>query len=416
MMIEKFSYTSKVKKSIIFIALLGICMLFLGILMASQSTHDLSMDSHSHSHNVFHWTKRLWANLWINNVFFTGVSIIGVFFVALQYVTRSGWSAGLKRVPEAFGYWLPIGGLIMLATFLIASHELFHWTHSYLYDIESELYDPIIVGKKPYLNYFFYLFRMGLYFTVWTSFFFIIRKQSLQEDIKGGLTYYRKKVKYSAFFIIFFAITSSTSAWDWILSIDTHWFSTMLGWYVFASWHVSGLCFITLFIIFLKDNGYLKNINENHLHDLGKCVFGFSVFWTYIWFSQFMLIYYANIPEETIYFVERLQTENYFALFFVNLIVNFAFPFIGLMARDAKRYPIFLKLVCCVLICGHWLDFYLMVTPGVLAEHGELGMMEIGSMLLYLSAFLHVVLTQLSKSPLVAINHPLINESIHHHV
>ena len=222
-------------------------MLFLGILMASQSTHDLSIDSHSHSHNVFHWTKRLWANLWINNVFFTGVSIIGVFFVALQYVTRSGWSAGLKRVPEAFGYWLPIGGLIMLATFLIASHELFHWTHSYLYDIESELYDPIIVGKKPYLNYFFYLFRMGLYFTVWTSFFFIIRKQSLQEDIKGGLSYYRKKVKYSAFFIIFFAITSSTSAWDWILSIDTHWFSTMLGWYVFASWHVSGLCFITLF-------------------------------------------------------------------------------------------------------------------------------------------------------------------------
>lgn len=402
MMVEKFLYTNKIKKKIIFIALIGVLMLSLSILITSYSGNS--------------WSKRFWSNLWLTNVYFVGVSIIGVFFVALQYVTRSGWSAGLKRVPEAFGFWLPIGGLMMLTIFLIASHDIFHWTHSYLYDPKNELYDPIIVGKKLYLNYFFYLFRMFLYFFVWISLFLIIRKQSLEEDIKGGVSYYKSMVKYSALFIVFFAVTSSTSAWDWILSIDTHWFSTMIGWYVFASWFVTGLSFITLFILFLKRNGYLKNINENHLHDLGKFVFGFSVFWTYIWFSQFMLIYYANIPEETIYFVERLQSKSYSFLFFINLIVNFAFPFLSLMARNTKRYSIFLTIVCTVVICGHFLDFYLMVTPGVLAENGKFGIMEIGIALLYLSAFLHVVLTQLSKSSLIAINHPLMEESIHHHV
>merc|ERR1711991_775488 len=121
------------------------------------------------------------------------------------------------------------------------------------------------------------------------------------------------------------------------MSIDTHWFSTMFGWYVFASWWVTGLALITYMLILLRDNGYMKFVNNSVLHDLGKFVFAFSIFWTYIWFSQFLLIYYANIPEETIYFRERLTSDYYSKIFFFNIVINFFFPFLALMTRDAKR-------------------------------------------------------------------------------
>lgn len=405
---EKFIYTNKIKWNIITAFILGLVIFSLGIFTCS-SNFDL-YDVHG-----FNWMERLSSNLWINNVYFIEISVIGVFFVSLQYVTKSGWSAGIKRIPEAFGYWLPYGFTLMLCVFLLGSSHIFHWTHGYLYDPSHDLYDQIIVGKEPYLNYPFYITRMFIYFIIWYSFFRLIRKESLLEDTNGGVSHYNNMVKYSAFFIILFGITSSTSAWDWILSIDTHWFSTMIGWYVFVSSFVAGLSFITLFVVFLKDQGYLSKINHEHFHDLGKFVFAFSVFWGYIWFSQFMLIYYANIPEETIYFLERLQSSNYMPLFFLNLAINFFFPFLGLMARNTKRYSIFLKIVCIVLLCGHWLDFYLMVTPGVLSEYGDFGLIEIGSTLIYASSFIHVVLSNLSYVPLVSKKHPLIWESINHH-
>ena len=222
-------------------------------------------------------------------------------------------------------------------------------------------------------------------------------------------------VKYSTIFIVFFAITSSTSAWDWTLSIDTHWFSTMYGWYNFASWFVSGLAAITLIVVLLRENGYIKIVSSEHLHDLGKFVFAFSIFWAYIWFGQFLLIYYANIPEESIYFLERLESDYYSPFFFVTLFLNFFFPFLVLMTRDSKRHTIFLKIVCTVVMVGQWLNFYLMITPGVLKENGGFGFIEIGTTMVYFAAFSYVVLQSLSKVPLVAKNHPMLEESIHHH-
>lgn len=410
---EKFVYTAQTKKGLIITAIAGVVLLLVGIIVATKGSppdHDATT-----AHQAFHWTQRLWTNLWINNVYFVGIAIIGVFFVALQYVAKAGWSAGLKRVPEAFGYWLPIGGMVMLIIFVIANHDLFHWTHPYLYDPQDTRYDAIIAGKKAYLNYPFYVGRMIFYFLSWMFFFHLIRRESLAEDIKGGTLPYKRMVKYSAVFIILFAITSSTAAWDWVMSIDTHWYSTLLGWYVFSSWFITGLAAITLLIVFLKTQGYLRIINENHLHDLGKFVFAFSIFWTYIWFSQFLLIYYSNIPEETIYFIERLKSDSYLPIFFVNLMLNFAFPFLVLMTRDAKRYPIFLKIVCIVLLFGHWLDFYLMITPGVLAENGSFGLMEVGTILIYLAAFTHILLKKLASAPLIAQQHPLLQESVVRH-
>ncbi len=437
---EKFEFTAGIKKLLVIFFAIGILAVVLGAMTAGSGGHGdehaVTTTEHSHAEEASHaeasgehdahgspvWLKRLKSNLWINNVFFTGLALLGVFFVAIQYVAQAGWSAPIKRVAEPFGYWLPIAGTLMLALFFFSSHDIFHWTHDYLYNEVLEdgtpnpEYDPIIAGKTWYLTTPFYLGRMVVFFVVWYLFFRVIRKYSLQEDIDGGDGYWRKMVAWSAGFIVFFAVSSSMSAWDWVMSIDTHWFSTMFGWYVFASWWVSGLAAITLLIVFLKDRGYLKMVNSNHLHDLGKFIWAFSIFWTYIWFSQFLLIYYANIPEESIYFVERLTSDHYSPVFFINLILNFFFPFLLLMTRDAKRHTIFLKIVCIVIIFGHWLDFYLMVTPGVMKEDGGFGFMEIGSLMVFASAFTFVLLNQLAKAPLVAKNHPMLEESLHHHI
>jgi len=148
---------------------------------------------------------------------------------------------------------------------------------------------------------------------------------------------------------------------------------------------------------------------------LGKYVFAFSIFWMYIWFSQFMLIYYANFPEEAIYFIERINTQ-YSTFFYANLILNFVFPFLLLMTRNSKRQLIFVKIVAVIVLLGHWLDYYLMVTPGTMKFDGAIGFTEIGVTMIFISLFLYVILSNLAKAPLIAKNHPLLEESLHHHV
>ncbi len=416
---EKFDFNASLKKKLITVGVAGLILTVIGAILLVISGGNNAVDA-SHAaehggHSGFHWYDRLYANLWINNVYFTGLGIIGLFFVALQYAAQAGWSAGIKRIPEAFGAWLPYAFVLMLVVFFFANHTIFHWTHDYLYDKNDPRYDYIIAGKQGYLNIPFYLVRMVIYFAIWYFMYRLIRKESLAEDVNGGTKHYHKMVKYSTIFIVFFAITSSTSAWDWTLSIDTHWFSTMYGWYNFASWFVSGLAAITLIVILLRENGYIRIVSSEHLHDLGKFVFAFSIFWAYIWFSQFLLIYYANIPEESIYFLERLESDYYSPFFFVTLILNFFFPFLVLMTRDSKRHTIFLKIVCTVVMVGQWLNFYLMITPGILKENGGFGFLEIGTTMVYFAAFTYVVLSSLAKAPLIAKNHPMLEESIHHH-
>jgi hypothetical protein len=208
------------------------------------------------------------------------------------------------------------------------------------------------------------------------------------------------------------------SAWDWVMSIDTHWFSTMFGWYMFSSWHVTGLAIITLTILYLKDKGYMAYVTENHLQDLGKFMFAFSIFWSYVWFSQFLLIYYANLPEETIYFLERWEGHNkiYKTSEILNIFFNFFFPFLILMTRDAKRTRIFLKIACSFIIVGHYIDFYQMIMPGVLGKHGGFGLVEFGMVTVFASAFIYVISDQLTKSSLVAKNHPFLPEALHHDI
>jgi hypothetical protein len=452
---ERYTFTAGAKKKLFILAGVGLVLLMIGVFMAMNSGHHAeeqhamtettkslladSSDSHSATdvssegdehgadeghHETETWLKRVFSSLWINNVYFTGLAIIGVFFIAIQYAAQAGWSAGMKRIPMAMASWLPIAAVLMLASWFLVQHDVFHWTHASLYKTVEEGGDALIQGKAAMWYWpmkigtfpIFYVFRIVAFFGLWMWMFRMIKKQMLAEDINGGVEHWKKARKLSAIFLIIFAYSSSVAAWDWVMSIDPHWFSTMFGWYMFASWWVNGLAFITLVIVLLKTQGYLKIVNANHLHDIGKFIFGFSIFWTYVWFSQFLLIYYANIPEEVVYFLQRLEVSNYKWVFYFNLVLNFFLPFLLLMTRDAKRHASFLMVICPIVIVGHWFDFYLMITPGVMKTDGAFGLLEIGMAMIFFAAFIYVMLNSLSKSPLYAKNHPMLEESLHHHI
>ncbi len=368
----------------------------------------------THSHQA-------WSNLLHNTFYFMVIALCGTFFLALQYAAEAGWSVSVKRIPEAMGAFLPYAAVLMLIVFfgnLIAGnnggHYLYHWLHHDLYDPASPEYDKIIDGKSAYLNLPFFVTRMLVYFAVWIGFTLTLRKLSLREDKEGGQAFYKKAKRISAAFLVLFAITSSTSAWDFVMSIDTHWYSTLFGWYTFAGLFISGLSVIGITTAYLVKKGLMPWVTEHHLHDIGKFMFAFSVFWTYLWFAQFMLIWYANIPEEVTYFM--LRFDHYRVLFWTNFFINFITPFIVLMTRDAKRKTNTLLIVGVILIIGHWIDTFLMITPGVVGEHWHIGWMEIGTALGFAGLFMFVMLNALAKAPLLRENHPMLQESLHHSI
>ena len=426
---EQLTLSAKFKRNLYIAIGLGLVFFVVGVLLAAmggdaehghEAAHgaEAAVSEIVTGHHGPTWMTRMWAVLWHNSVFFAGICAMGLFFVCVQHVAWAGWSSIFKRVPESFGAFLPFAAVSVILIFLFGNHDLFHWTHHDLYEVGSVDYDPIIAGKSGYLNMPFFIGRMvvifGLWYFIWTR----IRNYSLAEDQIGGDTNYHKSGYMSAVFLIVFAISTSIAAWDWVMSIDTHWFSTMFGWYVFASWWVTGLATITLICVFLKENGYLKAMNENHFHDLGKFMFAFSIFWTYIWFSQFLLIFYANLPEETVYFIDRLKgfDGKYTGLFFLNLIINFSFPFLALMTRDAKRKLSILKIVTIAIIIGHWLDFYMMIMPGTTKGTSGFGLMELGGFMLYASTFILVIVTTMSKAKLIPAKHPMLEEALHHNI
>ncbi|OON69174.1 quinol:cytochrome C oxidoreductase [Hymenobacter sp. CRA2] len=423
---EFLELSAAARRRFILFIVAGVVLMAIGLIMSAMNIgghHEVAGAAHgagqgASAHGSEHapiWLRRLFASLWQSNVFFLGISAVGTVFVAIHTVAYAGWSIMVRRIAEAFSAWILPGGVILLLVFFASGHNLFHWRTEGIMEPGSANYDAIIAGKAGFLNIGFYVGRMVAFIAIWWFFSKRLRDLSLQEDQLGGTGFWDKSINVSAMFLVLYAVTSSISAWDWVMSIDTHWFSTMFGWYVFASWWVSGIAGILLTAIYLKQAGYLRFLNANHLHDLGKLMFGFSIFWTYVWFSQFMLIWYANLPEEAVYFNQRLGgfDGKYTWLFFFNLIINFAFPFLVLMTRDAKRQIIMLKIVATAVLIGHWLDFYMMIMPGTL--QGDSGfIIEIGTGLVFLGGFLLLMTKRLSQASLVPVNHPFVEESVHH--
>lgn len=395
--------------------------------------------------------SRFWSNLLHNVSFFTLISLMAAFFYSACTVAYAGWHTTFKRVWEAFSLFLVVGLVFMI---ILGLGNYMHWHHLYHWaDLDAVKVDPILSGKASFLNPNWYFIGTVVFMSIWIFLVYKMRTLSLEEDKKGDSSFaqHRSLRLYAAIFLPIMGFTSAALIWQWIMSVDAHWYSTLFAWYTSASAFVSMIALTILILVFLKSKGYFDQVNANHFHDLGKYLFAISVFWTYLWFSQFMLIWYANIGEETIYFKERYN--NYPVLFFANIAINFLVPFIILMRNDTKRKLGSLTFVSIIVLLGHWLDYFLMIKPGVLltvqeaaahhahpvahdaashtahvtehtAEHvsnfvsgfSMPGLLEIGTFLGFLGLFLYFVLTMMTKSKLTPTNDPYLDESVHHHV
>lgn len=385
--------------------------------VASQvnESHETSQDVQSdteHAEHVFHLLKnKPWSALYVALFFFFMISLATLAFYAIQHASQAGWSVVLFRVMEAIAAYLPVGGVLLFVFFVLSS---LHFNHLFIWmDSEVVANDQLIQNKAGYLNVPFFLGRAAIYILGWELYRRNARKLTLAQDNASDLSNFTKLFKRSAAFLVFFLVTESMMSWDWIMSLDPHWFSTLFGWYVFASMIVSAITTIALISIYLKGKGYLEFVNNSHLHDLAKFMFGFSIFWTYLWFSQFMLIWYANIPEEVTYFVSRF---NEYKIPFLGMVVlNFVFPLLVLMNSDYKRVNWFIVCTGIVILIGHYIDIYVMVMPATVGDQWFIGISEISSVLLILGLFMYVVFTALSKTPLLAKGSPFLKESEHFH-
>ncbi len=409
---DNYEFSGRTKLILLVLIAIGVITIAAG-LSGAGAAHDAG-----HGHGGVAST-RFWANLLVNGYFYMGIGLLATFFMMLQYVTETGWSVVVKRVFEAVSAYLPWGAVVMLIVLGAGQahmHHLYHWMDPATIDPTSPHYDEVIAGKSGYFTPWFFWLRTLLYLGIWVMFQRAFVKRSKEQDLKGGTELHFKQMGKAALFVVFFAYTSSTSAWDWMMSLDVHWFSTMYGWYAFSGMFASSLTVITLMVLYLKRKGYLEQVNDSHIHDLGKWIFASSLLWSYLYFCQFLLIWYTNIPEETIYYQERLHDFGYMTLLWVVFFMNFFFSLILLMSRDAKRNYFLLVSVGCIIVVGHWLDTFLMVMPATVKADWHLGWMEIGMGLGFLGLMLFVIHSALAKSPLMVKNHPYMEESLHHHI
>jgi hypothetical protein len=388
----------------------GVLLFMLGVAIMMMGHHE----------GESHLGQRIWTSLLISGFFFFGIALASLFFLSVQYAAEAGWAVVFKRVMEGIMAYLPIGALTLIIVFVAGSmhwHHIYHWMAPELYDVNSEHYDQIIAHKQPYLNQIFWWIRTLAYLGVYIAFMRVFRKRSLEEDEMVNpdeKSVFLKNQTLAAIFLVIFGYTSTTFSWDWIMSIDTHWFSTIFGWYIFSGMWIGAMVMMTLLTIYLKSKGLMEFVNDSHMHDIGKWVFGVSFLWTYLFFCQFMLYWYSNIPEEITYFKARI--DDYTWVFWGTMVINFIFPMLLLMSKDAKRNAGFMVFVGCIIFFGHWLDVFMIVTPGAMHREGAVGFIEIGTFLAFLGLFLNVVLTAISKRPLLVKNHPYLEESLHHHI
>ncbi|WP_460220049.1 quinol:cytochrome C oxidoreductase [Psychroserpens sp. MEBiC05023] len=398
---------------------------------AAANTHAVATDDHGNSHgdeahsdaghhgdehaeHVMHQIhNRPYAALYVAAFFFFMIALGALAFYAIQFAAQAGWSPVLFRVMEGITKYVLPGGLIVLAIAFVADSHLFVWLKEGVTEPGNENYDALVAGKSGWLNKTGFFIRGLIFLGGWSLYRYFARKFSIAQDNADDNKNFKKSFRIAAGFLVFYIYTESMMSWDWIMSVDPHWFSTLFGWYVFASMFVSGITVIALITMYLKSRGHLPFVNDSHLHDLAKFMFGISIFWTYLWFSQFMLIWYSNIPEEVTYFVTRFQ--DYQLPFLGMVVMNFVFPLLVLMNSDYKRIPWFVVMAGIVILCGHYIDVFNMIMPATVGDRWSIGIPELSSICLFAGLFIFIVFTALTKAPLLAKRNPFIKESEHFH-
>ena len=350
---NQFVFTGKQKTFLFGLMGLGVISMLLCFILEPSRYEGLGLhDKYLHT--------QFWTNLLHNAYFFTGIAFSALLFIVTHTLAYGGWHTAFKRVPEAMMMFLPVGVVFIAIVYLAG---LMEWHGIYLW-MEPGIAetDRLIAHKSSFVN----KTTLGIALLVilgWYIFASRLRSLSIQEDGANFASTNNAKKVWAAIFLPVAGFTSAFVIWQVVMSIDIHWYSTMFAWYSTASFFVSAVTMIILLLLWLKSLGYFPNVNKEHFHDLGKYAFGISVFWTYLWFSQFMLIWYANNGEETQYFDLRFQ--QFEPIFFMNIVMNFVLPFLVLIRNTSKRILGTLGFACIIIFMGHWIDFFQQIKPGV---------------------------------------------------
>jgi len=355
------------------------------------------------------FSERIWPNVLLAAWYITGIGFSGIMFVAIHYVSNAGWGVAIRRIPEAMFAALPIGFLLMILV-VLGAHHIYEWTHL---DVVAK--DPILQGKQPWLNLPGFIIRIPIYFGLWFLFGKPILNHSRKQDEDGDASHSVKSMRWSAAFLYLGGIAFVIASFDWIMSVEPHWFSTIFGFYNFAGMFDAGLAFMIIVLIYLRRGGYLPELKNDHLHELGRYLFAFTTFWVYIWFSQHMLIWYANLPEETGYYLKR-HFGSFGVLAVLNICLNWLVPFMILMFRKTKRSEKSLLLASFIVLAGHWTDLYMMIFPPLLdTDVPVFGLMEIGVVIGMIGVTMWVVLNKISKGNMIPVKDPYLEESLNLH-
>lgn len=382
---KKFVPSSKLMKNLLWITALGIFVFIFGLFFAPE---------------------RIWPNLLLANYYLISLGLGGILFIALLYVSNAGWGIAIRRIPEAMTSVIPIAGVVMIVL-IFGIHNLYEWSHDSVITT-----DHLLQKKTWWLNNPFFIVRTIFYIGIWLILSSAIVKISRKQDSNGDLNLTKKNKYYSAAFIVAFALTITLASMDWIMSLEPHWFSTIFGVYNFAGLFLNALAVITIIAVLLKRNSPYQNIiTDKHLHNLGKLIFAFSTFWMYIWFSQYLLIWYANIPEEVTFFIRR--EEGSWAIFtVVNVLFNWVIPFIVLLPRWTKKNEGVLLKVCIIIMIGHWIDLFWMIMPPFMKNDPVMNIWEIGPIASAVAIFFYLTFRVLSQRNIVPIKDPMLVESL----
>ncbi len=353
---------------------------------------------------------RAWHAYVTGYFYFVSLALGGLFFTSIQHITKAGWSVNVRRIAESFTAFLPFVALGAVGVFL-GGPKLYEWFHT-----DAVAADALLAHKAGYLNKGFFAVRLVLFVSLWLWFAKVLVGRSLVQDKSKDPMLTVKSVGTSIAFILVFAFSYSFFAVDTLMALEPRWFSTIFGVYCFAGLFQSTMATMILVILYLKKQGKLAGyVNENHLHDLGKLMFGFTVFWAYIAFSQYMLIWYANLPEETFFYIPRLE-PGWVWVSISLVLFKFIVPFLALLPRWAKRTPGHLGAVSVLILVMQYVDLYWLVYPNFNAKKAVFGLPEIGGFALFFGLFLFSVTRFLSRNELVPVGDPRIEESLHHHV
>ncbi len=355
--------------------------------------------------------ERAWAAWLLASVGVTAAGLGGIVLVATLYASGASWGVAFRRVPEALAAALPLGAIALFALILVVPGGGYPWA-SGNYEFHG---GALAAFKQAWLSRPFFTVRAAVYLLVWIAFTRAILAHSRRQDQDGDPAHSARNIRLSIAFIVVFAVTFSLASFDWIMSLEPHWFSTIFGMYNFSGLFTSGLAIVVLLAVWLRQGPLAHVVTDDHLHDLGKLLFAFSSFWMYIFFSQYMLIWYAHIPEETSYYILRTRGA-YGPLLAANVALNWVVPFFVLLRRGPKRRHELIVKMAVVVLVGRWLDLYLMIVPPLAPEGPPFGLWEVAGIVVLGGAVTWAVARGLREAPLVPSADPRLAESLHYHV